>query len=283
MILKSKILFSMISIALGLFILSCNTSKKVITPPIEEDLHNYIIEGENLSNLHVDKLGNIYVVKNNRILQKHNSEGNLEYTFDYQSGGFIHSVDVSNPLQILVFFRDSYKIALLDQSLSIIQDINLVDWNKNEITAAAVTNDRKIWLFDNTNRKLQKYNHKGVLELESLDIYNNTELDTHIEYILEYENQVFLRNSDATLIIMDNLGQYIKDKDIKTGLPLQARQKQVCCSIYDQYSCLRLDNNPIQQVILVSNLLESHLESLLYKFELFQLLPGGLIKSAIIR
>lgn len=277
---NSKLLF--VSIFLLIFS-SCSVKQKLQETESTLNDESYFIEGKNLSDIQIDNIGNVFLVKNHRILRKYNSEGSLDKTFDYQNAGFIHSVDAINPLYILIFYKESSTIILLDRNLAQLKEIDISKWSNNDITAAVLSNDNNIWLYDNTERKLKKYSRDGNLLFESLDIYGMTNLNTNVSQILEFGNQVFMRNELGRLIVMTNLGQYKEDKAIEVGLAMTPRRNQLCCPTNNVYSCIKMDGNPFEQTIPISTLHEEHKEAFLFKFELYQIINGGVIKTPIIR
>jgi len=273
---------------LGIFILICSLVSiqcgvtKTASIAEEEDTIDYYVAGRNLSNLQLDNIGNLFVVKNNRVLQKYNKEATLQLTYDNQNDGFITSVDAQNPLYILVFYYDASRIKILDRNLAELHSLDLNSISPNDFTAASLSNDNQIWLYDNTERKLKKVSIQGKPVTESLDLYGMTSVNTNVSLIKEHGNSVFLRNIEGKLIVLDNLAQYKKDYDVVTGIPLSPRTNQICCPMEDgNYNCIRLDDNPFQQVITVSKLESITTEAFLYQYNLFQLVPGGVLKLDI--
>lgn len=258
---------------------SCSVSKKS-SGEIKDNI-DYFIEAKQVSNLGIDPIGNIFFVTNNRTLNKYTNEGNLDLTFDTQLSGMIHSIDVSNPLYILIYYRDGNKIQLLDRNLAPLEELDLGQWTTNDITAAQISNDNNIWVYDNTDRKLKKYTRSGNLIIESLDIYGMTNMNTNVNHIYEHNNQVFLRNADGKLIVMNNLGKYLKDMDYQVGLPLLGRLQQLCAPMDDRYYCFRLDNTRFQSTIPLRNLQDNSKEAIFYKNELYEVLNGGITKNKI--
>ena len=64
-----------------------------------------------------DRLGNLYVVKNDFIWM-YNRDGDSLREFNTKRYGKIHFVDCSDPYKILVFFKDFNVIQYLDNFLS---------------------------------------------------------------------------------------------------------------------------------------------------------------------
>lgn len=217
---------------------SCSSLRETPEDFVVPQSYSYHIQGSNFSLMNVDQVGNMYLVKNQRTLLKYNIDGNLDKTFDSQLAGFIYSIDVANPLYLLVFYRDAGKIMLFDRNLALLKEILLATWTKNDITAVSLSNNNQLWMYDTVERKLLRYSIEGDRVLESADLYGVTNLELSIETIREYNNQVYLRNREGKLLVLDNLGRFIDDVDITTGLPLRGVDEVICFPKGDEYGCL---------------------------------------------
>ena len=71
-----------------------------------------------------DKLGNLYTVAGDEI-SKYDQNGKFLQKNSIKSLGKITSLDVTNPLKILVFYKDYNKIVFIDNMLA--QSGNLID------------------------------------------------------------------------------------------------------------------------------------------------------------
>jgi len=218
--------------------LSCSSLREIPEDFVVPQSYSYHIQGSKFSLMNVDQVGNMYLVKNQRTLLKYNIDGNLDKTFDSQLAGFIYSIDVANPLYLLVFYRDAGKIMLFDRNLAPLKEILLATWTKNDITAVSLSNNNQLWMYDTVERKLLRYSIEGDRVLESADLYGVTNLELSIETIREYNNQVYLRNREGKLLVLDNLGRFIDDVDITTGLPLRGVDEVICFPKGDEYGCL---------------------------------------------
>lgn len=223
---------------LGFLLNSCGTTRQQRLDYVLPLDFEYHIEGEDFSLMDIDQVGNMYVVKNQRTLYKYNPDGILDKTFDSQLGGFIYSIDVSNPLYLLVYYRDATKIMLFDRNLAPLKEIDISRWTKNDITAVSLSNNNQLWLYDAIDRKLLRYNIEGGRTLESSDLYGVTSLELSIKDIREYNNQVFLRNEQGQIIVLDNLGRFMYDVDVESGLPLHGQGDGICFPKGDGYGCL---------------------------------------------
>ncbi len=75
---------------------------------------------------------------------------------DVKRYGKIYSIDASNPLKILVYFRDFATIVVLDRLLTVRNTIDLRKQNIYQAQAVATSYDGNIWVYDELESKLKK-------------------------------------------------------------------------------------------------------------------------------
>lgn len=160
--------------------------------------------------LEVDKLDQYYIVDQSnalRILNPNQTRG----TF-YQNNrlGSLHSIDVSNPQKILLFYKENQQIVFVDNVLTETERINLADWGYNDVTAVAHSNDNQIWVFDSGLMKLHKVSTQGELLFESDPLYLYYLDQAKVIKMYESQNQVFVLTESDGFLLFDNFGQFIK-------------------------------------------------------------------------
>jgi len=102
----------------------------------------------------LDPYGNIYAVKDAQ-LSKFSPNGTLLFNYTNHSLGAISSIDVFNPMKIMLFYKDSGIILFLNEQLAIINTpISLHDANYFTIALASYSAANQIHLYDNTNKYL---------------------------------------------------------------------------------------------------------------------------------
>ncbi|MBT0607546.1 hypothetical protein [Aequorivita echinoideorum] len=110
----------------------------------------------------VDSYKNIYSIEN-RVLKKSGPDGDFVYN-DLQLGR-ITSVDIINPLKVVVFFQDTNTVILLDNRLNEIERIvfNNLPQFLNVSTATNAGNN-SLWLFNMDTQQLELYNYSSKLQ-----------------------------------------------------------------------------------------------------------------------
>jgi len=157
-----------------------------------------------------DIQSNIYVVKGNE-LSKYNKTGKLLYKYSNKNLGNIDFVDVSNMLKPLLFYKNFLQIIYLDNTLSTNGDpvaLDRIGYNQAQLACTSFNNS--IWLYDQQNLELVRLdqNLDRITGTGNLSILLNTQLQPN--YLLEYDNKVFLNNPLTGILIFDIYGTYYK-------------------------------------------------------------------------
>ncbi|MFY7901096.1 MAG: hypothetical protein ACOVNY_12990, partial [Chitinophagaceae bacterium] len=122
------------------------------------------------SNFYVDNFGNIFLITQSQQIKKYNANLDSVGIFnDIKRYGNIYSIDVSNPLKALVYYKDYASIIVLDRLLNNRNSIALRQQNFYQVGAIAQSYDNNIWLFDELEYKLKKIDETGKLLFESAD------------------------------------------------------------------------------------------------------------------
>jgi hypothetical protein len=118
----------------------------------------------------VDNLDNIYVLNSKNQIKKYNSNGDSVSVYnDFKKFGQATLIDVSNPLKILLYYRDFATVVMLDRFLNSVNTIDLRKQNVFQAKAIGQSYDNKIWVYDEIENKLKKIGEDGKLIQETPD------------------------------------------------------------------------------------------------------------------
>ena len=121
-------------------------------------------------NFTIDNLDNLYVLNSRNQVKKFNSNGDSVAIYnDVRKFGQATLIDVSNPLKVLLYYRDFATVVMLDRFLNV---VNTVDLRKAGILQARTIGqsyDNKIWVYDELEAKLKKIDEDGKLLQETPD------------------------------------------------------------------------------------------------------------------
>jgi hypothetical protein len=118
----------------------------------------------------VDNLDNIYLLNSRNQVKKINAGGDSVGIYnDIKKFGQASLIDVSNPLKILLYYRDFATVVMLDRFLNVVNSIDLRKQNIFQAKAIGQSYDNKIWVYDELENKLKKVGEDGKLLQETPD------------------------------------------------------------------------------------------------------------------
>jgi hypothetical protein len=154
-----------------------------------------------------DYLSNLYVITNYR-LTLYDENGSPQKVFEDFSKGRISSIDVSDPMKILVYYQDYMHLKVLDKTLSEIGSYDLNQFGFYSINALAHSRDDNFWIYDNVAFRLKKVDASGK-ELYSSENFNLLfKEQVQVSMMLDYENFVYLLDSKNGIYVFDRFGTY---------------------------------------------------------------------------
>ncbi len=128
-----------------------------------------IIKGD-IASFTVDNLDNIYILGSRNQLKKLNANGDSVAVFnDVKKFGQVTLIDASNPLKVLLYYKDFATVVILDRFLNIRNTIDLRKQNIFQAKAIVQSYDNKIWVYDEVENKLKKIDEEGKLLQETPD------------------------------------------------------------------------------------------------------------------
>ncbi|HSN60625.1 MAG TPA: hypothetical protein VLR49_06805 [Ferruginibacter sp.] len=167
-----------------------------------------IIAGDYLF-MEVDVLNNLYLVTAGNQLKKLNANGDSMAVFnDVKKYGNPTLIDVTNPLKVLLYYKNYATVVILDRLLSQRNSINFRQQNIFSVKAIATSYDNNIWLFDEQNLKLKKIDEQGITLQETTDWRLIMENVPSPGIIIDNSNFVYLYDAKKGFYIFDYYGTF---------------------------------------------------------------------------
>jgi len=162
-----------------------------------------------------DNFGNTYLVKADEI-RKYNASGDLMKIYSNKNLGKITSIDASNSLRLLVFYKDFSSIIILDDLLSQNGDIiNLLDLSLEQCDLVCTSFNNGMWFFNRQNANLIRLNDNLQTAVNTGNLNRLLGSDLKPNFILEYDGYVYLNNPNEGILVFDIYGIYFKTIAIK--------------------------------------------------------------------
>ena len=191
-----------------IFFLLCSSIAATFAQPDAAFSFQKTIRGK-FSYFTVDNLDNVYLITTTNQFKKINSNGDSAGVFnDVKRYGNISLVDVTNPLKILLYYKNFATVVVLDRFLNVRNTINFRKQNIFSVQSIAASYDNYLWLFDEQDYKLKKIDDDGRLMQESTDfrmLFDSVPAPTQL---IDKENFVYLYDTAKGFYIFDYYGAF---------------------------------------------------------------------------
>ena len=163
-----------------------------------------------------DNFANTYLVKADEI-RKYNPTGDLLKIYSNKNLGKITSIDASNPLRLLVFYKDFASVIILDDLLSQNADaINLMDLSLEQCDLVCTSSfNNGMWFFNRQNANLIRLNDNLQTSVNTGNLNRLLGSDLKPNFMLEYDGFLYLNNPTEGILVFDIYGTYSKTISIK--------------------------------------------------------------------
>lgn len=165
------------------------------------------VVGENLTGFAVDNLGYMYLLDASGQLKKLSPNGDSVGVFnDVRRFGKLYSMDVSNPLKVLLFYQDFGTIVVLDRFLNNRLTIDLRKHQIFQAKAIAQSFDNGVWVYDELEGRLKRLDDGGNLKGETVDFRVIFDEAPSPVFITDADRLVYLYDPVKGLFVLDYFG-----------------------------------------------------------------------------
>ena len=163
----------------------------------------------------VDNMDNIYLLSATNQLKKLNHKGDSIAVFnDIKKFGEATLVDVSNPLKILLYYKNFATIVVLDGMLQQKNMIDLRRKNMFRVNAVGLSYDGNIWVYDELEYALKKINDKGDVIFKTPDLRQVFDKTVAPVKIFDQNQYVYLYDPIQGIYVFDYYGTFKNKIDI---------------------------------------------------------------------
>ena len=163
----------------------------------------------------VDHLGNYYLITRANELVKYDAKGAWVANHRQQLLGPLEMADVSNPMQLLLFYPELSTLLQLDNMLYATNRFQLSDVNQGSRSLLCRSFDNNFWLYDERAFRLRKLalDMRTVVQGEWLQ--NHFDMPLKPAYLLEYNELLYLADPGQGILVFDLYGRYQRLLPIK--------------------------------------------------------------------
>jgi hypothetical protein len=175
----------------------------------------------------LDNLLNTYIVKEDNSIVKLNKEGQIVTSNNFKSYGNLSHIDVSNPFMLYLYYRDQNALLITDNFFNIRSTIKLDQLSSDNIMALGRSVDDGIWIFDQNDYQLEKYNQSLELQQISGNVMSWLRVEPDFNFLIAENKYVYLNSPSAGILVFDQFANYYKTIPIKTKNGFQVQDGKI--------------------------------------------------------
>jgi len=162
-----------------------------------------------------DNIGNIYTVREDELI-KYLPSGKFFSRYSNLRLGSITTVDATNPLKIVLYYRDFQQLVFLDNQLSVnseVVSLEKLGYEQTDLVCASANNS--FWIYNKQNNELHRFdeNSKRVASTGNLKQVLQSELSPN--FMLEHNGYLYLNSPATGIYVFDIFGAFSKIISIK--------------------------------------------------------------------
>lgn len=170
----------------------------------------------NIADIAMDNLDNLYIISSGGQIKKLNAAGDSVGIYNQTKNyGLLYSIDVSNPLKLLLFYKEFSTVVILDRFLANQSTLDLKRFSILNPSAIGNSYDNNIWVYDEYDNKLKKIDEKGNKLLETPDFRTAFDQSFSPQKILNDNGLVYLADTTNGIFVFDNYGSLKKKIPLK--------------------------------------------------------------------
>ena len=158
----------------------------------------------------IDRLSNIYLSDNRGNVFKVDSLGRVLAQYAPAEYGQLTALEAWSSLRVFLFYHDTQRYTFLDRFLSPNEFSEFPKDVLGLVAQACPSSDNQVWVLDLTAFSLTKFDIRfnSVSLSQPLNQLADT-LTLEPYQLVEYQNRVYLGDTEIGILVFDNLGNYL--------------------------------------------------------------------------
>lgn len=172
-----------------------------------------------ISQVSQDRYGNVYIIEQEGVIHQFDSLGrkqNLIYSPPVIAD--VTLFEARSTVRLFAFYRDLQSFTLLNRFLTPIENYQFDEEKIRFVRVANLSADNQLWVVDDVDFSIKKFdkNFNTITLRTPLDLLLKNK-DYDINYLCEYQNQLFLNDRSTGIWIFDNLANFKKQIGLSKG------------------------------------------------------------------
>lgn len=203
-----------------MFLVEPTFAQTTVTAPLSDVSAQVAVIKQKAKLVYIDRIEQIYIVSTTNQLYKYAADGKLLATANFNYNGNITALDITNPLEVYVFYQELNRVVFLDNNLAFRGAIDLQQSDVHMALAIARNYANGLWVFDASDLMIKKIDKDGTITQTSGNIRQFTAANFTPQNMVDNGNLVYISDSSKNMLVFDVFANYKKELPI-TGLQLQ--------------------------------------------------------------
>lgn len=162
-----------------------------------------------------DNIGNIYIVKDDELI-KYLPTGKFFARYSNLKLGSISFVDATNPLKIILYYRDFQQMIFLDNQLSVNSEIvSLEKLGYEQTDLVCASNNNSFWIYNKQNNELHRFDENSKRITSTGNLKQVLQDDLNPNFMTEHNGYLYLNSPATGVYVFDIFGAFSKIISIK--------------------------------------------------------------------
>lgn len=163
----------------------------------------------------IDNIGNIYSVNGDELI-KFLPSGKFFSRYSNLKLGNIITIDATNPLKVLLYYKDFQQIVFLDNQLTDNSEaISLEDLGHEQTELVCASTNNSFWIYDKQNNELMRFNENSKKIASTGNLKQILQVNINPDFMREYNGYLYLNCQDNGIYVFDMFGAFSKIISLK--------------------------------------------------------------------
>jgi hypothetical protein len=199
-----------------------------------------------------DHMGNIYHFHSGDLV-RYDNNGNQNGIFSSREYGDITSVDVTNPMKVLVVYGDFSRAVVLDKGFAANSSFSMTLADGVPYQLIASSFEGGYWVFDPMRRKLLRLNEQLMVVSEGTDLRQVSADPIEPVQITDTGKWLLIRDKGNAIRVFDRYGTYFKTIETEGGGGLHVRNQEVLVKSGTSMVSYEIQTGRISRFVLPEN------------------------------
>lgn len=169
-----------------------------------------------VENVELDEFQNVYVY-NTSTIEKFDKSGTNHFVFSALRKGELTSLDVTNPLRLVLYFGENNEVLFLDNTLTEQgETVNFNDLEYYDVGLVCSSFQNHLWVYRIAEQKLVRLSRNGnvVNETGNLALWLDRSNKEKFTLLKESGNYLYLFSESGLVMVFDHYGTYIRKLEL---------------------------------------------------------------------